>query len=368
MQDKLGLYIHVPFCGKKCPYCSFYSCKYTKSVSDEYCEHLIEMIKLYSQRYESKTVNTIYFGGGTPSLLGTERIVSLLNAIFKYFNCSSEETTIEINPLSGMKLDYSALFNSGINRISIGMQSVNSDELAILGRNHTADTIKELVCKIRRSGIDNISLDLMCCIPNQSIPSLKKSIRFCKEVDVTHISAYMLKVEEGTPFYQHRDSLNLPDEDEERELYMFLCAELDRLGYKQYEISNFSKPNFESKHNLKYWNCDDYLGLGPSAHSLVDGKRFFFKDDFWSFYNNITEYESEGGDPEEYSMLRLRLSEGLKSQQFFERYRKPIPKEYYLRARELASHNLTRVTDNSISLTPEGFLLSNSVIAKILWG
>lgn len=368
MQDKLGLYIHIPLCGKKCPYCNFYSCRYTKEMSDEYCANLTAMIKLYSQRYKSKTLDTIYFGGGTPSLLGTQRLVSLLDAIYKYFNCAVKETTIEINPGSGMKLDYSELAKAGLNRVSIGMQSVNADELAELGRKHTPDTIRELVCKIRNGGIDNISVDLMCCIPNQDIASLNKSIHFCKELDVNHISAYMLKIEEGTPFYQKRDLLNRPNEDEERNLYLFLCNELENLGYKQYEISNFSKPGFESKHNLKYWNCDDYLGLGPSAHSLVDGRRFYFKDGFSDFNNNITTFESEGGDEEEYSMLRLRLTQGLISEGYFERYHKPIPEEYFVRARELMSHNLTNVTDDSISLTTEGFLLSNSVIAKILWG
>lgn len=368
MQNKLGLYIHVPFCGTKCPYCSFFSCRYSKTASDEYCEHMLKTFKLYSQRYSNKTVDTVYFGGGTPSLLGTARLITLLNATFECFNCSGEEITIEVNPLSGMNLDYSALFKAGLNRVSIGMQSVNSDELSILGRKHTADTIKALVYKIRQSGIDNISLDLMCCIPNQDITSLKKSIHFCKELDVNHISAYMLKIEEGTAFYQQRDLLNLPSEDDERNLYLYLCNELKELGYKQYEISNFSKPGFESKHNLKYWNCDDYLGLGPSAHSLVDGERFFYKDDFLSFYNNVTEYESEGADAEEYAMLRLRLREGIKSQLYFERYHKAVPKEYFTRAKELKTYNLARVTDNSISLTPEGFLLSNLLTAKILWG
>lgn len=368
MQNNLGLYIHIPFCGKKCPYCSFYSVPYSKATVDEYCEKLIESIFAYGKKYNSKTVDTIYLGGGTPSLLGTERIKNIVLAAKKAFNSNPIEVTIEVNPTSGTKLDYKILFEVGVNRVSIGMQSVNENELKNLKRNHSISTVKKLIEKIKNSGICNISLDLMCCIPEQTIDSLEKSIKFCAEMGVTHISSYMLKIEEGTPFFNQRQNLLLPDEDYERELYLFMCKKLEELGYHQYEISNFSKSGFESRHNLKYWNCDDYLGIGPAAHSLVDFKRFFYNNSLQDFYNNKIVFESLGGDEEEFIMLRLRLKEGVNNDLYYNRFGKNLPKEYLERGKKLSSLGLTKVEENSISLTTEGFLLSNTVIAKILWG
>ena len=368
MQDKLGLYIHIPFCGKKCPYCSFYSVSYSKSAVEEYCLNMIKQIVYYGRLYKNKTVDTVYFGGGTPSLIGSDRIAEILDAVVRSFNTELQEVTVEVNPNSGKVLDYALMKKYGVNRISVGMQSVNDNELKILGRRHSKSDIENLIDKIRASQISNISLDLMCCIPEQTVDSLAKSIEFCKAADVSHVSSYMLKLEEGTPFYNNSDKLCLPDEDNERELYLFMCRVLSEYGFKQYEISNFAKPGFESRHNIKYWNCDDYLGLGPAAHSLTDGRRFYFENNFSDFYDNKTVFESCGADEEEYSMLRLRLSDGLRNDLFMRRFDKPLPDEYFKRAAKLQKMELVRVDDNSISLTGSGFLLSNPVTAKILWG
>lgn len=368
MSDKLGIYIHIPFCGKKCPYCSFYSISYKKNTVNEYCGELLRKIEYYGNLYKNKKVDTVYFGGGTPSLIGTDWLVKILDAVNNSFNADLDEVTVEVNPNSAMLLDFSLLKKYGVNRISVGMQSANDNELQILGRRHCKEDIEKLIDKIRSAQINNISLDLMCCIPEQTVESLASSIGFCKDMEINHISSYMLKIEEGTPFYNNADKLNLPDEDTERELYLFMCQRLQQYGYNQYEISNFSKSGFESRHNLKYWNCDDYLGLGPAAHSMVDCKRFYYNDNFRDFYDNKIVFESDGGYDEEYAMLRLRLSDGLRNDLYFRRFNKRLPKEYFERAHKLVRTGLVRVDDNSIALTSSGFLLSNSVTAKILWG
>lgn len=368
MQEKMGIYIHIPFCGKKCPYCSFYSVAYSKSTVDEYCLNLIKNIEAYGKKYSSKIVDTVYFGGGTPSLIGSDWLSRILSSVTSSFNTALEEVTVEVNPSSGMRLDFDLLKRHGVNRVSVGMQSVNENELKLLGRNHSADKVQKLISKIHTAGIDNISLDLMCCIPEQTIASLGKSIDFCNEMGVRHISSYMLKIEEGTPFYANADKLKLPDEDAESEMYLYMCDRLSRYGYLQYEISNFSKPGFESRHNLKYWNCDDYLGLGPAAHSMVDGKRFYFDNDFADFYNDNAIFEAYGGDEEEYAMLRLRLKDGLRDDLYYSRYKKHIPDDYIQRGKKLEKAGLVSVSDNVVSLTTRGFLLSNSVTARLLWG
>lgn len=368
MQNLIGLYLHIPFCGKKCPYCNFCSIPFSKTSVDEYCEHLCEQIRSLCRKYADKVVDTVYFGGGTPSLIATDRLCTILNIIYSSFKSNTKEITIEVNPTSGKMLDYNILKEYGVNRISMGMQSAIDDEIKILGRKHSKDDIETLVNKIRRSGINNISLDLMCCIPKQTIDSLSKSIEFCASMEVSHVSSYMLKLEEGTPFYEGRHKLELPDEETEREMYLFMCERLESLGYNQYEISNFSKSGYESKHNLKYWNCDDYLGIGVSAHSMMDNKRFYYSDSFDDFFNGKIYNESDGGDKEEYAMLRLRLKEGLNSDLYQERFNEDVPADYHARALALQKHGLVRVDNSSISLTREGFLLSNSVIAKLLWG
>lgn len=368
MSNKLGLYIHIPFCGRKCPYCSFYSVPYSSNAVNEYCDGLISAIQKYGNKYQDKIVDTLYFGGGTPSLIGTERLLKIISAVKSSFKTDLIETTLEVNPTSVLLLDYGELKKAGVNRVSVGMQSANENELKILGRNHSPKKVQELVGKIRLSGIDNISLDLMCCIPEQTIYSLEKSIEFCASLQVQHISSYILKLEENTPFFAQKDTLNLPNEVMESELYLFMCEKLKSLGYEQYEISNFSKPGFESKHNSKYWNCDCYLGLGPTAHSFIDSKRFYYGDSFQAFYDDETIFEGYGGDEEEFAMLRLRLSDGINNKQYIEKYNKMIPNEYFERGEKLSKIGLAKVDSDRIALTTKGFLLSNSVISKILWG
>lgn len=359
----IGLYIHIPFCNGKCPYCDFYSIKNNEDYIDEYVLNLNKRISSYKGQF---TADTIYFGGGTPSLLGTKRIVSVLENIHRSFGTQSMESTIEVNPESAGKLDFKVLSSYGINRISIGMQSANENELLSLGRKHSAYDVKKAVDAVRSGGIDNISLDLMIGLIAQIQESLERSIIFCSDLDVSHISSYILKVEKGTLYYKNKDKICFPDEDTVCDLYEYMVQRLSELGYNQYEISNFSKTQAESRHNMKYWNCEEYLGIGSSAHSFIDGKRFFYGRSISDFYSNKIIQDGTGGDVEEYIEMRLRLSEGLNYKKFEERFGYRLPKGYIQKAERLKNSGLLNIDGESIRLTPKGFLCSNAVIVEII--
>lgn len=372
--ETLGLYIHVPFCLKKCPYCDFYSVHLNSDLLNRYLESLKnELInwakKLKSNEQDSKIIDTIYFGGGTPNLLGHENIAKVLDLIRENFNVRNEknlEVTLEVNPTKFDEIDFEALRKIGVNRLSIGMQSSDDEELKLLGRMHSKKAVSYTVKNAQKVGFDNISLDLMLCTPKQTKESLKRTIDFCESLKVQHISAYLLKIERGTNYYLNRDKLDLKNDDMQSEFYLFACNELEKRGFIQYEISNFSKPGFQSKHNLKYWNVENYLGIGPSAHSFLDGKRFFYERDLKKFIEDPKTIEDGiGGDIEEYVMLRLRLNEGLKNSNFYNRFKINVPASYIEKARVYEKYGLTKVSDNGFHLTKKGFLVSNELIANI---
>lgn len=360
---QLGLYIHIPFCGAKCPYCDFYSVKAGSGKMDEYTDFLSDKLSSYKGVYSA---DTLYFGGGTPGLLGTERLKKLLESAELGFGRASE-VTIEVNPESAGELDFALLAEYGLNRVSVGLQSSDDGELALLGRRHTSADAARTVEKLRHEGIDNISLDLMLGISGQTEKSLTRSVDFCASLGVRHISAYILKIEQGTLYNRRKDTLSLPDEDEVCRLYELAVSRLAEKGYAQYEISNFSQPGYESRHNLKYWRCEEYLGLGPAAHSFIDGKRFFYERSFKEFYAGKTVSDGEGGGEEEYAALALRLCEGLSNERYRARFGKDIPREYFENAERLESVGLVKLTGDSIALTPKGFLLSNAVTAEIIF-
>lgn len=366
MNNPCGLYIHIPFCSGKCPYCSFFSKTACDTEIENYVSQLIKLIKHYSAVYSEKIFDTVYIGGGTPSIIGTERLCRIVEKSLECFNIKSPEITVEMNPTSAQHIDFKKLSKSGVNRISLGVQSSNEQELKLLGRKHNCSDVKKSVELIHGAGIDNISFDIMIGISRQTEQSLLSSIDFCIENGARHISAYILKIEEGTPYQKIYRTLRLPDEDTQADMYDFMCCYLESKGYMQYEISNFAKKGFESRHNLKYWHCDGYLGLGASAHSMMNKKRFFFSDDMQSFYNNITVSDGIGASAEEYVMLGLRLSEGI----FFDDYKKffsiSFPEAALNTAEKYQKYGLVRISDKGISLTKSGFLVSNSIIADIL--
>ena len=365
----IGIYIHTPFCKQKCPYCDFYSLAGSdNSLRDSYTDTLTKAIALLGERYPSQA-DTLYFGGGTPTLLKSENISKIIDSCRSAFTLSDAEITLEANPETVTEEELSALKVAGINRLSMGLQSGVDSELSALGRRHSSLDAKRAVELAKAAGIDNVSLDLMLGIPGQTVESALKSAEFCLSLGIPHISAYMLKIENGTPFYNIADSLDIPDDDLTADIYENVSELLRAHGFLRYEISNFALPGFQSRHNLKYWNCEEYLGIGPSAHSFIDGKRMFFPrslDGFLAEKCFNMQYDCEGGSVEEFIMLRLRLSEGLSLSSLSQRYPKADISHIKTTAQKLSGFGLVFFDGNKISLTDRGVLVSNSVIAEFL--
>ena len=362
----IGLYLHIPFCDGKCYYCSFFSIKHTDAAMDAYCGHMIASLKAWGGRV-NRPVATVYFGGGTPSLLGQDRLSAILSAVQTHFSVEQDaEITVEVNPSSTVRLDFAALRKAGFNRLSIGLQSANDDELQLIGRRHSVDDVRRCVIAAREAGFDNLSLDVMLAIPGQTMASLDRTLDFCAQMQARHISAYILKIEEGTRFYRERDRLALFGDEQQAAFYEHTVERLRELGYEQYEISNFAKDGCVSRHNLLYWHDEEYLGVGPSAHSFLDGKRFYYDSSFDAFYRGEICDEGDGGDREEYIMLALRLTEGLLFERYRERFRESVSDRLLAAARRLQAEGYVTLTPSSLSLTTRGFLVSNSVIGYLL--
>ena len=368
-----GLYIHIPFCKSKCPYCDFYSCLSRNADLKAYADAVCDEIKTL-RRSEAFTkgkdlsFNTVYFGGGTPSVMPTEEIGKIICIAKEYFNISADaEITMECNPSTIDENYIKDIASYGVNRISLGMQSVVDGERKKLGRLSGRDKVLECIENAKKHGITNISLDVMLGVPDQTMQSLDETIDFLLKTDVPHISAYMLSIEEGTVFDKKRDTLNLPDEDTVCDMYMHLSERLRNAGYEHYEISNFAKNEYRSRHNTKYWDCEEYLGVGPSAHSFINGKRFFFESNTTSFINGEkTVFDTSGGDSEEYIMLRLRLSDGIVFEDYKNRFGEDFPAEIIKKADRFVKEGLLTLTDNSLALTPDGFLISNYIISELI--
>ncbi len=370
----LGIYIHVPFCIKKCPYCDFYSVRFDDVLSQKYVKKVCEEIKNFSaDAYGNYRVDTIYFGGGTPSLLSCSQISEIFNTIIKNFKTNLSEVTIEVNPnLANVDKNFyfKELKSVGINRVSLGAQSFNDSELKMLKRSHTNFDTLNCVQSMRSAGISNISIDLIVGISHQTLREIENSIKFLKILEVPHVSTYLLEIKKGTEFFKNQANLFLPKDDEIVNLYKYVCLELKKIGYNHYEISNFAKKNFESKHNLKYWDYKDYVGFGPNAHSFINGRRFHYEPNLENFLSKPNKiFDDDENFLEVYIALQLRKSEGLTNKNFEKMFHTKIPKKYFTNALKLNAPNLLKINKNSsISLTEEGFLVSNLLIEKILWG
>ena len=362
----IGIYIHIPFCKKKCPYCDFYSFSADENQKDSYLKAVLFELKKWSEK-TNEGVDSIYFGGGTPSVFGAERICKIISCIKESFSLENSQITVECNPDTATKEFFSLLAEQGVNRISMGVQSSVEKERKALGRVSSLETVKAATENAKSAGISDISLDLMLGVPFQTMESLDESIDFLLSLDIKHISAYMLKIEEGTPFYENQESLSLPDEDIVCDMYLHTIKKLKENGFLQYEISNFCKKGYESRHNLKYWHCEEYLGIGPSAHSFLFGRRFYYERDFDFFLRGKDVIDDgEGGSKQEYAMLALRLSEGLVFKKYEERYNEKLDDKTIRMAKKLEKHGWVICNDESIALTERGFLLSNPVIRKLI--
>lgn len=365
--EPIGLYIHVPFCDGKCPYCDFYSLPADEETMDRYTERAATELESFA-RTENRPADTLYFGGGTPSLLGGKRLAYLIKKARECFGLQNAEITVEANPTADLSGFFQEIREAGANRLSIGLQSANEEELRLLGRRHTALEAEKAVRDAQAAGFENISLDLMLAVQKQTPESLRRSIAFCADAGIQHLSAYLLKVEPNTVYGHKKDALVLPSEEAAADLYLLAQEELEKRGFHQYEISNFAKPGFESRHNLKYWRCREYLGIGPAAHSFLNGKRFYCNRSLKGFLaGEPPVQDGEGGGFEEYAMLALRLTEGLTEKGCRARFGYGIPERILHAAKLYEKGGLTVCEKNGFHFTPKGFLVSNLLTSEILF-
>ncbi len=369
MKSNLGLYIHIPFCVRKCAYCDFYSMPLSSTLAKSYVNKILNELNRWGGILGCPPADTLYFGGGTPNLLKSEQIKAIIDKSKDLFSLKNSEITMEVNPAEDLKEYLCEVAVAGVNRLSIGLQSANENELKFLSRRHTVQDVITCVNDAKAAGINNISLDIMLGIPNQTKESLKKTVDFVLALEPQHISAYLLSLEKGTELYKNKETLNIPNDDEAGELYLYTSELLKSAGYERYEISNFAKNGNISRHNTKYWLGDDYLGLGPAAHSLINGKRFYYNRDINAYLLSPEEIsDGDVGTAEEWLMLRLRLSCGLSLSAFANKFPKLLDQNKINRlakkAELFARGGFVSINGDVISLTDKGALVSNSIIAS----
>ncbi len=348
-----GIYIHIPFCVRKCPYCSFVSYKVTEDVMNAFHKRLLKEI----ENAPGIEADTVYFGGGTPTYYGAERLCEILKCIESKFDIKADaEITVEANPGTVTGQDFKLLFDAGFNRVSIGIQSLQSEELESLGRIHSADEAKQAVMNAHDAGFKNISGDIMFGTEGQTIKSLENTLCEFMSLPLAHISAYSLSIEEGTPYFDNPPQL--PDEDTEREMYRMIGTYIKKYGFDRYEISNYAKPGFESRHNMKYWQGEEYLGLGAGAHSYMNSVRYCNTSDLNEYINggciirDATKID-EAEKQKEYYMLGLRIKEG-------------VPEKYHPNIEKLILQGLIERADGRIRLTERGTDLASYVMEEMM--
>ncbi len=421
----LGLYIHIPFCMKKCAYCDFLSFPSDEATKERYVEALCEEIRANKENVAEYTVETIYFGGGTPSVLSVEQIGKIFGTVLETFSVRGfedvmsgkkekkekkklrfgkknteepeqtetpeerlcrvlkgelAEVTIEVNPGTADAEKFAALYELGFNRLSMGLQSAITEELKCLGRIHTKEQFAECVKEAREAGFRNISGDLMSGLPNQTEGTLTESIRFLLAQQPEHISVYSLQIEDGTEFHKRYgedgpDRSQLPDEDTDRKMYELTGKLLEEAGYTRYEISNYAKEGFESRHNSSYWTGREYLGLGLGASSLMSNARFHNTTEMEEYCAGAADPFSIRGDierlvqkeqMEEFMFLGLRMCRGIEKAEFKRRFQCEIETIYGDVMKRLASQNVLAESEGRVFLTPRGIDVSNVVLAEFL--
>ena len=367
----LGLYIHIPFCKAKCAYCDFYSLAHSEEKMDAYVAVLLRHLEEVAPRAAGMQVDTVYFGGGTPSYLGAARLCRILQTVLRRYDVARDaEITLEANPDSaGDWKELRKLRRAGFNRLSLGVQSTDDALLRRIGRVHTYEQVQQAVMAARKAKFTNLSLDLIYGLPGQTMEDWQRTLADAVAMGPEHLSCYGLKLEEGTPLWQQRQTLTLPDDDAQADMYLYTVAALGEMGYEQYEISNFAKSGKASRHNLKYWRMEEYAGFGPGAHSDFGGVRYGYVRDIDSYIaGRLVLSESENDSTlardYEYVMLSLRTAAGIDRQTFEKRYRQRFqPMEALFEQYEKAG--LASRTEGGWRLTPKGFLVSNSIITAL---
>lgn len=394
MKKELELYLHIPFCVQKCAYCDFLSAPSDEAQRIRYMDALVKEIGGYRKKYhDDYRITTIFIGGGTPSLLEENQIADLFHALQQTFQIEQDaEITIEANPGTVTEEKLTAWKSVGINRLSIGLQSVNDAELKLLGRIHTYEEFLETYRTARAQGFENINIDLISAVPGQTVGSWSHTLTSIAGLGPEHISAYSLIIEEGTPFYDYygecrkdgsgtardcasADMPGLPDEDTERKIYEMTADLLAGYGYKRYEISNYAKEGFACRHNLGYWERRQYLGIGLGASSLIGHQRYHNTADLETYIYKVQKKEEIREDIEELSLsdeieehmfLGLRKTEGISVQGFMETFGKSIFDIYGKELEKLKSEGLLEVTADAVRLTERGIDVSNTVFVEFL--
>lgn len=413
IKKELELYVHIPFCVRKCAYCDFLSAPADMQERTLYVDALTKEIRAEKEEYRNYKVSTIFLGGGTPSVLGEDEIAEIFRALYESFDISdSAEITMEVNPGTVTEGKAAVWKKCGVNRLSIGLQSVNDDELRMLGRIHTYREFLNTWETVRTAGFRNVNIDLISAIPGQTLESWCRTLRTAAELEPEHISAYSLIIEEGTPFYEQygeeagcnfeteNDKAReadgcqtvlppLPDEDTEREIYKATEEILAGYGYHRYEISNYAKDGYECRHNLGYWERKEYLGLGLGASSLIDECRFHNTEDMKKY---LEFFEKSASDPaglsnstdclsgiheeveslsredqmEEFMFLGLRKTEGISMNEFCEAFDRDVFEVYGPQIRKMEEQGLLIVQDGRIRLTERGTDVSNYVFSEFI--
>lgn len=376
-KKSLGIYVHIPFCRSKCEYCDFYSIPggRNKELMDRYLEALITHIRETAPSAPGYEVDTVYFGGGTPSFFGASGLSRIFAEIDRRFDVSRiAEVSFEANPDSVTLPMLQHLRRAGFNRISIGVQSDSDEQLKALGRPHNYKQAQQAVSLARRAGFDNVSVDLMFGLPNQSREQWMSTLRNVIDLKADHISCYGLKVEPGTKLFEYRECANLPDDDAQADMYFYAVDTLESFGYHQYEISNFAKDGFICRHNMKYWVGDEYLGFGPCAASDFAGKRFTIEPNLEKYIDGVMNKGVILSECEpiplreragEYLMLRLRTVDGVEENEYVRSFLlpfKPLEKIF----QQLQKSDYAAQTNGRWHLTPKGFMISNTIILQLL--
>lgn len=385
IRKELELYLHIPFCVRKCNYCDFLSMPAEEGVRRHYVNCLLEEIRQRGESCREYHVSTVFFGGGTPSLLAGVQIAELMEAIRSSFWVDSDaEITIECNPgtLDRQKLLFYQ--NAGINRLSIGLQSASNRELQLLGRIHNCEQFLENYDLARKMGFENINVDLISALPRQKTEDWEYTLKKVLELRPEHISAYSLMVEEGTSFYeaygqdaecreQGGHPRELPEEETEQEMYLLTGQMLAEKGYRRYEISNYARPGRECRHNTGYWRGISYLGLGLGSSSLMDETRFSNTRNMEEYLRQCPDFKRENvtvlgktQQMEEFMFLGLRMTEGISREEFQKKFQVEPEGIYGTALQKLSRENMLKQKEGRIYLTEQGILVSNYVLSQFL--
>lgn len=357
-QDRFGVYLHIPFCRARCRYCDFYTAPGAREVPQPYVDALLREL-----HKEECHPDTLYFGGGTPALLSPAQVRSLIEAAAPM---PGAEITLEANPDVVTPELLEGFREAGVNRLSFGVQSASDTQLRTLGRTHTAEGAARALAWATQAGFDDLCGDIMLALPGYTNGEFDATLELLQKGGCTHISAYLLKIEPGTAFARRRPE-NLPDPDAAADFYLYAVRQLEAAGYRQYEISNFARPGHEGRHNLLYWNCLDYRGIGPAAHSCVGGIRRFWPSDTAAFIaGTLTEEEEGVCDAEDFLLMQLRLCTGLDWREYVQRGGTPLDARRTAFLRQCVGHGYAEFDGRFLRLTPAGMVVQNAILEELI--